>query len=29
MRATGDAPTVAVIERRARGRGPDVERDDH
>jgi len=29
MRATGDAPTVAVVERRARGRGPDVERDDH
>ena len=29
IRATGDAPTVAVIERRARGRGADVERDDH
>jgi hypothetical protein len=29
VRATGDGPTVAVIERRARGRGPDVDRDDH
>ena len=27
--APGDWPTVTVIERRAHGRGPDVERDDH
>ena len=27
--ASRDRPTMAVIERRTRGRGPDVERDDH